>query len=233
MVIRQVVDQAPLFGEMPESVRTALAAAASVRRWRTGEYLWRVGDPGDNLQIVEAGVVLIGAMGPEGEEVVLHVVARGDCMGEPSIYAPNRERQTDARAVARTTVVQIPGARVRPVLEASPEAMRLFIRRVSEICRSHARRVAVTAFHDARGRLARVLLDLMANHGVPAPRGRRIELTLSQRTLAGLVSLRRESVNRLVAQLEAEGALTFEGGYITVLDPEVLRSALGVDGLLL
>ena len=231
MVIRHALDQAPLFREMPEPVRAALAAAATLRRWRSGEYLWRAGDPGDNLQIVTDGLVLIGTMGPEGEEVVLHVVARGECMGEPSIYAPYRDRQTDARAVSRTTVVHIPGERVRPVLEASPEAMRLFVRRVSEICRAHARRVAATAFHDARGRLARVLLDLLEHHGVPAARGRRIGVVLSQRTLAGLVSVRRESVNRLVGQLESEGVLQLDRGVITVLEPQVLRRALGADGV--
>jgi CRP/FNR family cyclic AMP-dependent transcriptional regulator len=91
---------------------------------------------------------------------------------------------------------------VRRVLEGSPEAMRLFVRRVSAIARSHSRRVALTAFHDARGRLARLLLDLVESHGVKAPRGHRIALPLSQRALAGLVSLRRESVNRLVAAFE-------------------------------
>jgi CRP-like cAMP-binding protein len=228
--VRHVIDQAALLREMPEPVRTALAAAATVRHYRSGQYLWGAGDSGDNLQVVAGGMVHIGTMGPDGEEIVLHIAARGDCMGEPSIYAPHRDRQTDARAVGRTSIVFIPGEKVRAALEASPEAMRLFVRRVSEMCRAHARRLALAAFHDARGRLARLILDLAASHGVPTPRGCRIELVLSQRTLAGLVSLRRESVNRLVRQLERDGALRFDDGVITVLKPRILRSALETDG---
>ena len=230
MFIRHVIDQAVLLREMPAGDRAALAAGATVRRYRGGEYLWRVGDPEDGLHVVADGMVNIGIMGPDGEEIVLQVVARGACIGEPSIYSPERDRRTDGRAVGRTAVVDIPGDTVRAVLEASPAAMLLFVRRVSEIARSLARRVALTAFHDARGRLARVLLDLAAAHGVATPRGRRIELPLSQRTLAGLVSVRRESVNRLVAAWERDGALEFEDGVVTVLKEQALRSALGVEG---
>jgi CRP/FNR family transcriptional regulator, cyclic AMP receptor protein len=230
--IRHVIDQAVVLRDMPADDRAALAEGGRLRRYRGGEYLWRAGDPEDGLHIVAEGVVNIGIMGPDGEEIVLHVVARGGCMGEPGIYAPERDRRTDGRAVGRTTIVGIPSDTVRAVLEASPEATRIFVRRVSEIARSHARRVALTAFHDARGRLARLLLDLAASHGVPTPRGRRIDLPLSQRTLAGLVSVRRESINRIVAALERDGALVFEDGIVTVLKEQLLRSALGVEASL-
>ena len=217
---------------MPEAVRAGLASAAVVHRYRSGEYLWRAGDSGDSLQVVGSGIVHIGVVGPDGQQILLHVVARGECLGEPSLYAPEGDRQTDARAAGATTVVFIPGRTVRAVLEANPEAMRLFARRLSDICRAHARRVALSVFHDARGRLARVLLDLEASHGVSTPRGRRIELSLSQRTLAGLVGVRRERVNRLIRDLEIGGVLQIENGIVTVFKPQALRAALGADGML-
>jgi|WetSurMetagenome_2_1015567.scaffolds.fasta_scaffold59360_3 CRP/FNR family transcriptional regulator, cyclic AMP receptor protein len=230
--INHVIDQAVLLRDMPADDRAALAGGARLRRYRGGEYLWRAGDPEDGLHFVAEGMVQIGMMGPDGEGIVLQVVARGGCIGEPGIYAPERDRRTDGRAVGRTTIVAIPSDTVRAVLEASPAAMRVFARQVSGIARTLARRVALTAFHDARGRLARVLLDLADSHGVATARGRRIELPLSQRTLAGLVSVRRESVNRLVSAWEREGAVEFEDGFVTVLRPQLLHSALGVDASL-
>ena len=227
--IRNAIDRCAVLRAMPAAVRDALAAGATLRRYRSREYVWRVGDPDDSLQIVADGMVLIGIMGPDAEEIVLHVVARGECMGEPGIYSAEGDRRTDARACGRTTIVEVPGDTVREVLEASPEAMGIFVRRVSEIARAHAGRVALTAFYDARGRLAQLLLDLADSHGVPTPRGRRIELPLSQRTLAGLVSVRRERVNRLFTALVREGVVAFEHGIVTVLDEQLLRSAFGGD----
>ncbi|HVN33327.1 MAG TPA: Crp/Fnr family transcriptional regulator [Thermoanaerobaculaceae bacterium] len=231
MDIRHVIDQAVFLRDMPEEVRAALAGHARLRCYRSGEYLWRVGDRLDSLQVVAEGLVQIGIMGPEGDEIVLHVEPRGGCLGEPSIYSPEGDRRTDGRAFGRTTIVEVPGEKVRGVLEACPEAMRVFVRRVSEIARGHSRRIALNAFHDARGRLARLLLDLADSHGVPTARGRSIELPLSQRTLAGLIGVRRESVNRLIAALEREGALMFQDGTVTVLRPRLLLASLGVEAL--
>ena len=232
MYIQHVIDHTVVLRDMPEGVRAALAEAGKVRRYRKGEYLWRAGDREDGLHLVGEGIVHIGNIGPDGDEIVLHVVGPGGCTGEPGIYAPEGDRRTNARAVERTTIVMIPSDAVRAALETSLEAMRIFTRRVSEICRSHARRVALTAFHDARGRLARLLLDLAETHGVPTAGGCRIELPLSQRTLAGLVSVRREHVNRIVAELESEGAIRFEDGTVTVLKESALRAALGLEASL-
>lgn len=226
MDLRSRVARVSLMAELPADVRGELASAAHARRLRPGQYLWRMGDVESGLELVLDGLVQIGVMSTEGEEILLHVVGPGECMGEPSIYATTGDRRTDARAAGPALVANIPGATVRAALERSPAAMRVFVRRVSEIARGHARRLALNAFHDGRGRVARLLLDLADSHGVERPRGRHIALPLSQRALAGLVSLRRESVNRLLAAFERDGALTFEDGSVTLLRPELLEAAL-------
>jgi len=227
--LRPHLERAALLGELPPDARDELVRAARPRRLRAGQYLWRVGDREEGLAFVLQGLMQIGVPGAEGDEIVLHVVGPGECMGEPGIYAAAADRRTDARAAGPALVATIAGARVRAALERSPEAMRVFVRRVSEIARGHARRLALNAFHDGRGRVARLLLDLADSHGVPHTRGRRIDLPLSQRALAGLVNLRRESVNRLLAAFERDGALTLDEGSVTLLRPELLVAAIGAD----
>lgn len=226
--MRHLIDQSVLLRGMPVEVRTELAGNATLRHYRSGEYLWRVGDAENGLHLVTEGMVNICMLGPDGENIVLQVVGSGGCIGEPGIYAPERDRRTDGRAVGRTTTVSIASRWVRAALESSPEAMRQFARHVSTMARTLARRVALDAFRDARARLAHVLLELDANHGVATSRGRRIDLPVSQTTFAGLVSVRREHVNRLIAAFEKDGALAFEDGIITLLDERVLRAAIGI-----
>jgi CRP/FNR family cyclic AMP-dependent transcriptional regulator len=226
--IRHVIDQATLLREMPEDARAALAGHATVRHYRGGEYLWQVEDREDGLLVVAEGTVRIGIVGSEGDEMVLHVERRGGCLGEPGIYAREPDRWTDGQAVGPTALVEVRGEKVRAALEACPDALRAFMGRVSDIARGNTRRIALDAFHDARGRLARVLLELADSHGVPTARGCCIELPLSQRTLAGLVGVRRESVNRLISAWKREGALDFQDGNVTVLKGTLLRAALGI-----
>lgn len=225
--IRSVIGHADFLREMPECDLAALAGAATLQRYRGGDYLWRVGDSRDFLEVVAEGLVQIGVMAPDAREVLLQVVASGECMGEADVYVQDYTRRSDGRAVTRTVVVRVPGDTVRAVLEASPAAMPVFVRRVSEIARGHARRVVLTGLRDGRGRLTQLLLDLVDSHGVKTERGHRIELFISQRTLGGLAGLSRESVNRIVSELVLDGTLVFEGGRVTILKESVLRSAVG------
>jgi CRP-like cAMP-binding protein len=232
MTVRDIVDASGLFGGLPDEDRAALAGTGRVRRFRGGAYVWRVGDAEEGVYLLAEGIVHIGVIGPEGEEVVLHVVKAGEAMGEPGLYAPEGDRRTDGRAVGRVCLAHLRSDALRGVLERSPEAMRAFLRRLSELGRGHARRIASGVFLDARGRLARLLLDLAGSDGARAGRGVRITLPMSQRTLAGLVGLRRESVNRILAEYERDGVLACEGGVVTIFSPQALRAALGIEALL-
>jgi DNA-binding GntR family transcriptional regulator len=63
---------------------------------------------------------------------------------------------------------------------------------------------------------------------VPAGEGVRIPFTLHQSLLAGLTGDSRETVNRALSRLVADGVVARDpAGVLTVLRPEALRRALG------
>jgi CRP/FNR family transcriptional regulator len=71
--------------------------------------------------------------------------------------------------------------------------------------------------------VARKLLDLAAEHGQKTNEGVRIEMRLTQRTLAGMVAASRENVNRALSRLVGRGDIIQEAGYITIVRPAELR----------
>src|SRR5437667_11144701 len=79
------------------------------------------------------------------------------------------------------------------------------------------------AFLDVPVRVARKLLDLAAKHGQKTPDGIRIDMRLTQRTLAGMVAASRENVNRALSRLSARGDIVQRAGYITLVRPAELR----------
>jgi CRP-like cAMP-binding protein len=83
--------------------------------------------------------------------------------------------------------------------------------------------LAEIAFLDISGRVARKLLDLGQSHGRKTPDGIRIDLRLSQRTLASMVSASRENVNRALQRFVAHGDIKQDGGLITIVRPDELR----------
>jgi CRP/FNR family transcriptional regulator len=72
-------------------------------------------------------------------------------------------------------------------------------------------------------RLARKLLELAQQHGSVVPEGVRINLTLNQTDLAGLVGATRESINKTLGVFRRQGMILAEQGRLTILDPDALR----------
>jgi CRP/FNR family cyclic AMP-dependent transcriptional regulator len=83
--------------------------------------------------------------------------------------------------------------------------------------------LAEIAFLDIGGRVARKLLDLSESHGLKTPDGIRIDVRLSQRTLASMVSASRENVNRALHRFTVHGDIRQDRGVITILKPAELR----------
>jgi CRP/FNR family cyclic AMP-dependent transcriptional regulator len=81
-------------------------------------------------------------------------------------------------------------------LHARPAVMWRVITVLSEYIRRKDEAFADLAFQDIPGRVARKLLELASYRGEAVGQGTRIELPLSQRTLAGPVGASRENVNR-------------------------------------
>jgi CRP/FNR family transcriptional regulator len=66
-------------------------------------------------------------------------------------------------------------------------------------------------------KLARTLLSLADQHGLPTPQGIELDLKLRRREWAELVGLSRETVARLLNGLRRDGVLALSGNRITIV----------------
>src|SRR5437763_920291 len=122
------------------------------------------------------------------------------------------------------------GDEFRTFLREHPDAalvlIRMLVRRLAEADRD---RVAL-ATQDSVGRVAKRLLDLAADHGVPAAGGTRIELALTQDELARWTGATRETVSRALRLMRQLGWVSTDHRTITVLDAAALRDRVGEGG---
>jgi CRP/FNR family transcriptional regulator, cyclic AMP receptor protein len=212
-----------LFESVPAGELEAVAGQATVRSFDRGTYLFHQGDPAGPLFIVLTGAVKIVGTGPSGNESVLALLGSDSVLGDLSLFEPEPERTADAQAIETTQCLVLPRGQVRSLLEAYPVALRRLVSRLGESIQRKDRELADMAFLDVPGRVAKKLLELAAAHGRPGVDGTRIEVRLSQRTLAGMVGASRENVNRALAAFSAQGAIRQEGGIIIVLSASALR----------
>jgi CRP-like cAMP-binding protein len=217
----QLLAQTTMFEHLKAEPLERLAALLQDRRFSKGEIIFHQGDVGTALYIVRKGEVAIRLSSPEGKEVILSLLGRGDAFGELSLL-DGESRSTDAVAREETHLLFLQRDVFRQFVAEHPEFTMDLLAVLSRMVRRVTQLVHDTAFLDARARLARVLLDLAKTQGAVSPEGTVIGPKLTQGELANLCGVTRESVNKWLRFYVREGLLSYESGQITLVDPERL-----------
>ncbi len=211
--------------DAPQGLNAALAASARARRLHDGELLYAKGDPASGLIGVRSGLIRNVHVGADGRELLIGLFGPGSWFGEISLF-DEAPRPLHAYAMGETEVLLLPSAAFHAALEAHPEGYRHFAR---VLCRKL--RIAFEVLEDQTqplaARLAKRLLDLAAVYGEATPEGLWLKLPLPQEDLARMLAATRQSINKALRALTAQGLLAVKGGRLLLCDAEKLRSLVG------
>lgn len=112
--------QSAIFEDLDESEIEGVAEICHVLDFKIGEYVFREGDEGDRLYIIEKGEVRISRDVPGTGEEALAVLKRGACFGEMAVL-DRSERSTDAIAHSSCTLLTIRRSDFEMLLESKTE----------------------------------------------------------------------------------------------------------------
>jgi len=93
-----VIRSVPLFSSLDDHAANELCRLLKTHEVHTGKTLFRAGDEGDAMYLIESGQVRISVTDEDGNEIVLAELARGDFFGEMAIVDGER-RSADAAVV--------------------------------------------------------------------------------------------------------------------------------------
>lgn len=220
---RAALVKSPLFQALQPTELDTVLAQLVVRRAERGDALLRRGDAGPGAIVLVSGRVRVGATSADGREVTLGILGPGDVLGEMSLL-DGEEVSADATALEDCTLLIIERGRFMRLLRSSSD---LCLRLMAVLCQRIRRSNAALedmALLDLPARLARLLLRLAEECGVPGEDGTRIEVRLSQKDISTIVGGSREKVNRQLRQWEQDGVLRKDGGRMTILRPQSLAA---------
>lgn len=160
----------PLFSSLDDQSATELRRLLTVKDVSSGRQLFRQGDLGDAMYLIEKGRVRISLQDEDGKEVTLTELAQGDFFGEMAMI-DGRRRSADASVFedARLAVLSRPA--FLSFVRSSPEvalamlsALSHRLRRTDELLRG---RVSRNANDEERARLTMAdrAADLIAEFG--------------------------------------------------------------------
>jgi len=219
----RLLSKTAMFRGFSEEDLEPLASRMQPRSFPRGTYVFREGDPGHALYVIAGGQVKIAHLGRAGEEIVFALLAPGDTFGELALFDDLSTRTADAQATEPTDCLILDRDPFMSFVESHPPLMRHLIKVLSGYLKRADDALGEAAFLDIPGRVAKKLLDLAESHGQRTEDGVRIDMHVTQRTLAGMVGASRENVNRAVSSFVARGDIAQEAGTITILRAAELR----------
>jgi CRP/FNR family transcriptional regulator, cyclic AMP receptor protein len=225
MTPRDLLVRCPLFAELSAGEAEKLAVLLRRRRYRAGEPVFREGDPGMALYIIETGEVKILLGGSEGKEVVLALLGPGEFFGELALL-DGEPRSADAVATAAGELLVLPREDFLRFLREVPAVAVNMLASLSRRFRRTDRLVHDAAFSDVRTRVTRLLVELAETRGKAAHGGVVIGPRLTQGDLASMVGATRESINKCLRSYAAQGLLRHERGRLLLLNVDRLRSQI-------
>lgn len=206
----------PIFAGLDDATLRELAATSRTRRYPSGQVLCSEGDPGEELLLLEAGRVKVSRFARTGQEIVLAEVDAPAAFGELALI-DGAPRAATLTAMSAVTVRYLGRRVVMDLVEREPSVAIAMMQALAAMVRSTNERLGDMLALDVPGRLAKWLLAHGGDDG-------RVELAMSQESLARSLGTTRETVNRSMRRFERVGLIQTRGHSVWILDAAALRS---------
>lgn len=209
------------FAGCPADLQQALFDRSQVLRLAAGEALFGRGDEAEGLCCVIAGALQVGALQPDGTRTLLAYVEPYQWFGEISML-DGLPRTHDAVADPEAAVLVVPRAALHAWLAEHPAHWQYLARLACAKLRLLFGVLEDIQLLSLEQRLAKRLW--LTAHGYDAegtPLRRTIRVPQEQ--LALMLGVTRQSVNKALRKLEAQGLLALRYGAIELLDATALQ----------
>lgn len=217
-----------LFEDLTAEALEPLAAVVTTRRLVRGELLFSVGDAADEICVVLTGEVKDSVVDADGEEIVHFLHGPGMTFGEPGFFATDRYRVLDVIAVAPSVVIRLGRREFEPFMARYPSIKDRVLEKLASNTRWQTTMISSQLTRSLTDRLVLRLLELVDSS---PGRGAGLSTTpkITQATLAAMVGVSRENVNRALSALAAQGSIRQVDGRYVLVDEERLRREVARD----
>ena len=124
------LEASKLFGHLPAHELKPLKSATQEKRFAPRQEIFKEGDPGDGVYVVQSGQVQISAVIGTGDRIVFSHVQPGDFFGEMAVL-DNQPRSACASAETETIVYFVPRSELVGLLTHSPGLCMTLLQEIS------------------------------------------------------------------------------------------------------
>jgi CRP/FNR family transcriptional regulator len=213
-----------IFNEVGSLDMEVMDAAKSCQSFKKGQTIFEEGTYPHGLYCINSGKVKVTQTGIDGREHIVHLAKDGDVMGYRAVLSGDKY-SCSAVALENSSVCFIPTRVFVSMVEKDPKLAFKIIHLFSNELKIAERGITDIAQKSVKERLAQGLLLLKESYGTEDDNST-LNITMTREDIASIVGTARETVIRLLFELEREGVIALEGKKIKIVDqPKILRLA--------
>ena len=210
----------PWFASLPAEVRRQLVTSADLRHYKSGELIFRQGDPSIDFCGLLQGAVRISSLRRDGKEAILSVLEQGVWFGEIGLI-DLQPRTHDARATCNTSLLHVPPAAFTQLRQHSAFESALLLMMASRLRQTY-RMMEDATLRSPRARVAHRLL-LLARGDAAMETAARHSLSVDQESLAMMLGITRQTLSKVLKGIAAQGAIALGYRRIDICSTEILN----------
>lgn len=215
--------QLPLFASMGRPVRQAIAQACETHAGSKGDVLVREDELATRgFYLILEGSAKVVLTGPDGREAVLALLEEGDFFGEMSLLDGD-PRSATVRASSDIRLVLLRRQSFLDLLQKHPEITIALLTAISSRLRQANRKISALALSPVHARVSGALLQLAEFQGFRVKGQIVIHDRPTQQEIAEMASTTRETVSRVLGQMQKDGLIQLDGRELVILDETRLR----------
>ncbi|MFC4698958.1 Crp/Fnr family transcriptional regulator [Glaciecola siphonariae] len=219
---REVLRATSWFNSMPERLQKAFIDVVKLVSVDGGMKLYNKGDKGNGFHCVLSGKIKVSNINRNGKQVVLGFLSTGTWFGEISMF-DGLGRTHDTHAEENSMLAFVSRSDFHRIMAKHPEAYEYFTQLLCQRLRTTLNFIDSTASLSLKQQLVKRLILISSNLGQRESNGSLPAVTASQEALAMMINSSRQSVNRLLKELERDGLIQNAYRHISLLDVEALK----------
>jgi CRP/FNR family transcriptional regulator, cyclic AMP receptor protein len=199
-----------------------ICSKAGRRVYPGGSTVFVGGQEADGLYIIMSGRAKVLMLYPDGREKTLAILGPGETMGELILYGSDF-RSANVETMETTTFLVIPRERIRAMLLETPGLAVKLIELLSGRLRKANIQIEELTFHNARSRVICTMVHLAEEHGRKAGLETQLLFSLTHAELAKLVGVTRETVTKILSELQQKKLINFNRSGVRVANLAKLK----------
>jgi len=197
-----------------------------MREIKKGEALYFEGSSDKNIYILKKGVVKITRLTPQGREITLDIFKEGSIFGE-MVFIESEERNESAEVIEDGLMCTMRREDFDTLIKRMPNLSMQITKMIGLRRCKIENKLLDLLFTTVEQRVAKTLLNLLDDFGIPHKDGYLLKIKLTHKDFADLIASTRETVTTTLNKFKGEGIIDYEGKYVVIKSLEGIKTIAG------